>query len=103
MGGGVESGASSGAAVNAFENRANRAFAIRAGDVDKAEFILRIPHRSCETPRRLQTWLKAKLLERMQVFEGLSEGHSPSFWQGRANARDISDSERGLLKRVASI
>src|ERR1051325_8155037 len=57
---GEQAHAQSRRAINAFEHRARRAFAIRAGDVDEAELVLRIARLRGELARVLQPELRAE-------------------------------------------
>src|ERR1035438_5430515 len=68
---GEQADAQSRRTVNAFEHRACRAFAIGAGDVDEAEFILRIAGVRGELKRVLQPKIRA---EHLQAVEKINSG-----------------------------
>ena len=62
-------------AINAFQHRACRAFAVRARDVDEAQFVLRITGESRESARRFQTWTRTKDLQAVKKLDGDGVGH----------------------------
>src|SRR5450755_2470411 len=62
-------------AINAFEHRARRAFAVGAGDVDKAEFILRIASQRGELECVFQPKVRAENLQAVEKLDGFGVGH----------------------------
>ena len=72
-----QSDAQSGCAIDAFEHRARRAFAIRAGDVDKAEFFLRIANERGELARVFQPEIRAEHLQAVKKLDGFGIIHEP--------------------------
>ncbi len=78
-------------AINAFEHRARRAFAICSGDVDEAEFVLRIAREFSEFARDFQPEARAKNLETGKKLDGFRVGHlqivKKDFAQFRSSTR----------------
>ena len=56
--------------VDAFQHGAGRAFAVRAGDVDEAELVLRVASERGELARRFQTEVRAEDLQAVKKFDG---------------------------------
>src|SRR5271169_6051619 len=71
----------SGRAINAFEHRAGRAFTVRAGDVDEAEFFLRIAGERGELARIFQPEIRAEHLQAVKKLDGFGIIHAPTAWQ----------------------
>src|SRR5450432_1628501 len=71
-----KSDAQSSRAVNAFEHRAGRAFAVRAGDVDEAEFCLRIAGERGELARVFQPEIRAEQLQAVKKLDGFGIIHA---------------------------
>ena len=85
---GEEADAQARGAADAFEQRARRAFAVRAGDVDEAEFFLRIA-RECGEAARIFTGARLPAHADAVVMQELCEHHgdavligTASFWEG---------------------
>lgn len=64
-----------GCAIDAFQHRAGRTFAIGAGDVDETESLLRIAHQCSELESVFQAELCAEQAERIKKFDGSGVGH----------------------------
>ena len=62
-------------AVNAFEHRARRAFAIRAGDVDETELVLWIARARGERTRSFQSKPRAKKSKAVKELNGFGVCH----------------------------
>src|SRR5688572_12105750 len=62
-------------AINTLEQRARRAFAIRAGDVDETELALWITGQFHESERILQPKLRAEPAQAVEELDGISVGH----------------------------
>ena len=73
---GEQAGAQACCAVNAFEHGAGRAFAVSAGDVDEAEFFLRIAGERGEFTRVLQPEIRAEHLQAVEKLDGFGISHS---------------------------
>ena len=71
-----QSDAQSRCAINAFEHRAGRAFAIRAGDVDEAEFFLRMPGERGKLERVFQPEIRAENLQAVKKLDGFGIIHA---------------------------
>ena len=67
--------AQAGRAINAFEHRARRTFAVRTGDVDETELGLRIARQRGEFARVFQPEIRAKHLQAVEKLDGFSVGH----------------------------
>src|SRR5665213_1627102 len=78
---GEQPDAQSGCAINAFEHGAGRAFAVRAGDVDEAEFFLRIAGERGERARVFQPEIRAEHLQAVKKLDGFGIIHAPTAWQ----------------------
>src|SRR5476651_1191961 len=78
---GEQPDAQTGRAINAFEHRAGRAFAVRAGDVDEAEFFLRIAGERGELVRVFQPEIRAEQLQPVKKSNGFGIIHAPIAWQ----------------------
>ena len=68
--------AQSGCAINAFKHCAGRAFAVRAGDVDEAEFFLRIAGERGELARVFQPEIRAEHLQAVKKLDGFGIIHA---------------------------
>lgn len=77
VGGGVESDASTGGAVDGVEHGADGTLAVGARDMDEMEGFVRIADQAGEATRGFQSGLEAELLEREQVGQCLGVGHGP--------------------------
>src|SRR5205823_6416701 len=62
-------------AINAFEHRAGRAFAVGAGDVNEAQFLLRIPGQRRELECVFQAELQAKQAQVVEKLDGVAISH----------------------------
>ncbi len=97
---GEQADAQSGCAINAFEHRAGRAFAVRAGDVDEAEFFLRIARERGELARVLQPKIRAEQLQAVKKLDGFGVCHSTlGFTQRNQAAKGAS--KAALVSGVA--
>src|SRR5277367_4816987 len=83
--------AQSGCAINAFEHRAGRAFAVRAGDVDEAEFFLRIAGERGELARVFQPEICAEHLQAVKKLDGFGIIHGCKW------SADYADKRRFLF------
>ena len=66
-------------AINAFQHGAGRAFAVGAGDVDEAEFFLRIACQRGELERVFQPELRAEQTQAVKKLDGFGVSHTCNF------------------------
>ena len=80
---GEEAGFIAGVAIDRFEHRAGRAFAVGAGDVDEFEFVLRATGKLGEFERALQSKIRSKLLKLVEELDGFFVIHGVTGCVGR--------------------
>ena len=72
---GEQSHAQSGCAINAFQHRASRAFAVGASDVDEPESFLRIAGERGKFARGLQSEICTEQIQAVEKLDGFGVGH----------------------------
>ena len=80
----------SGRAINAFEHRAGRAFAVRSGDMDEAQFFLRIARERGEMERVFQPEIRAEHLQAVKKLDGFGISHGGNFADYRSTVKVMS-------------
>ena len=102
---GEQSDAQAGCAINAFEHGAGGAFAVRAGDVDEAQFFLRIARERGEFEGVFQSELGAEQTQAVKKLDGFGVGHFKSSNRksrsGRQTPRRGGRREAAVRKRLS--